>query len=42
MANKDAVARGKSRFNSQGYDLNRKWDAGADSVLAPENYAVER
>jgi hypothetical protein len=42
MANKDAVYRGKSRFNSRGVDLNRNWDKPADSVNAPENVALER
>ncbi|MBS1607143.1 MAG: PQQ-dependent sugar dehydrogenase [Bacteroidetes bacterium] len=41
MANKDAVARGRSRFNSRGIDLNRHWDSAADPLLAPENRAVE-
>jgi hypothetical protein len=41
MANKDAVALGRTRFNAQGMDLNRKWDDVADSVLCPENYALE-
>lgn len=41
MANKDAVARGKSRFNSQGVDLNRGWNKPADSLHAPENVAIE-
>ncbi|MGV3599844.1 MAG: M14 family zinc carboxypeptidase [Dyadobacter fermentans] len=42
MANKDGVARGKTRFNANGYDLNRKWDKPADSLVAPENYALEQ
>lgn len=42
MANKDGVARGRTRFNTQGVDLNRKWDAPADSVYAPEKYAFEK
>jgi hypothetical protein len=41
MANKDAVVRGRSRFNVLGKDLNRNWDQPADSVYAPENYALE-
>lgn len=41
MANKDAVARGRTRFNSLGLDLNRAWDSPADSQLAPEKYALE-
>ena len=42
MANKDGVARGRTRFNAQGVDLNRKWDAPADSIYAPEKYAFEK
>lgn len=42
MANKDGVARGGSRFNSMGKDLNRDWNAPADPVLAPENVALEK
>jgi hypothetical protein len=42
MANKDAVANGKTRFNAQGMDLNRKWDKPADSKLNPENYFLEK
>ncbi|MGV3504026.1 MAG: M14 family zinc carboxypeptidase [Adhaeribacter sp.] len=41
MTNKDAVARGRSRFNAMGMDLNRKWDRKADPFYAPENYAIE-
>ena len=41
MANKDGVARGRTRFNSQGSDLNRKWDRPADPRYAPENHALE-
>ena len=41
MANKDGVARGRTRFNMQGMDLNRKWDHPADPALAPENAALE-
>ena len=41
MANKDGVARGKTRFNSRGKDLNREWDRPADPALAPENHALE-
>lgn len=41
MANKDGVARGRTRFNSQGVDLNRKWDQPADPRYAPENCALE-
>ncbi|MGO8752024.1 MAG: M14 family zinc carboxypeptidase [Thermoguttaceae bacterium] len=42
MANKDGVARGWTRFNVQGKDLNRDWDRPADAALAPENVAVEK
>jgi hypothetical protein len=42
MANKDGVARGRTRFNLLGKDLNRNWDAPADPQLAPENAALER
>ena len=42
MANKDGVARGRTRFNSMGWDLNRKWDQLADRELAPENYYLEK
>jgi Zinc carboxypeptidase len=42
MANKDAVARGRTRFNARGKDLNRNWDQPADSEVAPENHALER
>ncbi len=42
MANKDGVARGKTRFNANGYDLNRKWDKPADELVAPENYYLEQ
>ena len=42
MANKDGVARGMTRFNLRGKDLNRNWDAPADPELAPENAALER
>jgi hypothetical protein len=41
MANKDGVARGRTRFNMQGMDLNRNWDRPADPDLAPENAALE-
>jgi len=41
MANKDAVARGLTRFNMLGRDLNRDWEKPADPVLAPESYALE-
>jgi predicted deacylase len=42
MANKDGVARGRTRFNLQGKDLNREWDKPADPKTAPENYALEK
>jgi hypothetical protein len=42
MANKDGVARGGTRFNLNGKDLNRNWDAPADAALVPENAALER
>lgn len=42
MANKDGVARGGTRFNVNGRDLNRNWDRPADASLAPENAALER
>ncbi|MBI5385496.1 MAG: peptidase M14 [Verrucomicrobia bacterium] len=42
MANKDGVARGMTRFNFQGKDLNRDWDKPADPQLAPENAALEK
>jgi hypothetical protein len=41
MANKDGVARGRTRFNLRGKDLNRNWDRPADPELAPENHALE-
>jgi hypothetical protein len=41
MANKDAVARGLTRFNMLGRDLNRNWDKPSDPTLAPENHALE-
>lgn len=42
MANKDGVARGRTRFNLLGKDLNRNWDKPADPKLAPENAALEK
>jgi hypothetical protein len=42
MANKDGVARGGTRFNANGKDLNRNWDRPADPALVPENAALER
>ena len=42
MANKDGVARGMTRFNAFGKDLNRNWDKPADPELSPENAALER
>ena len=41
MANKDGVARGGTRFNLNGKDLNRNWDVPADARLVPENAALE-
>ena len=41
MANKDGVARGRTRFNMLGKDLNRDWGRPADPLLAPENHALE-
>jgi hypothetical protein len=42
MANKDGVARGMTRFNLAGMDLNRKWDKMSDPYLCPEKYALEK
>ncbi len=42
MANKDGVARGGTRFNVNGKDLNRNWDRPADAAIVPENAALER
>lgn len=42
MANKDGVARGMTRFNLKGKDLNRNWDNMSDPELCPEKYAFER
>ena len=42
MANKDGVARGGTRFNVNGNDLNRNWDRPANPQLVPENAALER
>lgn len=42
MANKDGVARGLTRFNLAGMDLNRGWDKPAPQAYSPENYALER
>lgn len=41
MANKDGVARGRTRFNLRGKDLNRDWGRPADPELCPENAALE-
>ncbi len=41
MAEKDGVARGRTRFNTNGMDLNRNWEQPADPLLAPENAAME-
>jgi hypothetical protein len=42
MANKDGVARGGTRFNPRGMDLNRGWNKPADPELSPENAAATR
>jgi len=42
MAGKDGVARGMTRFNLSGKDLNRNWDKESDPVLCPEKYALEK
>lgn len=42
MANKDGVAKGGTRFNAVGKDLNRNWNLPANRELAPENFALER
>jgi hypothetical protein len=42
MANKDGVARGGTRFNLRGKDLNRNWSVPADPELSPENASLER
>jgi hypothetical protein len=42
LANKDGVARGRTRFNLEGKDLNRDWDKPADPRLSPENCALEK
>lgn len=42
MANKDGVARGLTRFNGMGRDLNRNWDRPIDPDLVPENRALEQ
>lgn len=41
MADIDGVAHGKTRFNMNGMDLNRNLTRPADSVLSPENAAME-
>ncbi len=41
MTNKDGVARGRTRFNTNGKDLNREWDRPSDRILTPEKYAFE-
>lgn len=41
MGNKDGVARGMTRFNLRGTDLNRNWNKPADPDVAPENAALE-
>ncbi len=42
MANKDGVARGRTRFNMAGRDLNRNWDLPANPETSPENFALEQ
>ncbi len=42
MANLDGVARGRTRFNSMGKDLNRDWNLPAIESLCPENHALEK
>lgn len=42
MANKDGVARGRTRFNTLGKDLNREWHLPADPELTPEKFAFEQ
>jgi len=41
MANKDGVARGMTRFNTMGRDLNRGQNIPADPAVSAENYAEE-
>jgi hypothetical protein len=41
MANMDGVARGVSRFNLNGLDLNRNLTEPANPILAPENAAMQ-
>jgi hypothetical protein len=41
MANMDGVARGVSRFNLNGMDLNRNLTEPANPILAPENAAMQ-
>ncbi len=36
MANKDGVARGRTRFNMAGRDLNRNWDLPANPETSPK------
>lgn len=42
IANLDGVARGRTRFNLRGVDLNRGWDKPASPELCPENHALEQ
>ena len=42
MANIDGVARGVTRFNLNGMDLNRNLTKPADPRLSPENAAMEK
>ena len=41
LANKDGVARGRTRFNLRGVDLNRGWEKPPSPELCPENHALE-
>jgi hypothetical protein len=41
MADPDGVARGGVRYNANGYDLNRNWDAVAPKLM-PEIYALRQ
>lgn len=40
IANKDGVARGRTRFNLRGVDLNRGRNQPASADLRPENHAL--
>jgi hypothetical protein len=41
MANKDGVARGMTRFNVKGKDLNRDWGMMSNAALCPEKFIFE-